>query len=398
MFKVSLKLVCTFIYVVFYHKRKRTRCSVGISCDEKYWDGEFISNSHPDFKELSLKLNHYINLANAAITMTRQKMEDKATVYEVKKNFQVLMHKNQIKEFKDLNVRVEFTMLKDFEDFVEKRRKDSKNFSESTIKKYITVLNILREFETHLGSQLDVDVFDKHMCEQMKSFLLFQKNLRNNTIAKHMSVMRAFYGAYYPGADRSFFTYKQYRPEVIALYENELMLLIETPFHGIKEKVKDLFVFMSLTGMRFSDVHRFSPAWVEQELIIYSAIKTKSKAYVPVTETVQGILEKYDGYPPKMSEQYFNRTLKDVLKDCGMTRPIIKRHRQGKEEIEEIMPLWEAVSSHTGRKTFISLMLARQIPIQDVMNMSGHQDYRSMKPYIMVSMQHMRKYKDILGL
>ena len=397
MLSVSFKLLWQTVYVVFYQGRRRVRLSLGIIIPEKMWQDDFVSPNHPDYSEIRKKLLHYDQVARASIKSVMENKEVTPSLEEVKKTFHMLMKKNQIQEYADLNVRVGFTMIKDFEKFMEVRERQ-RMVKPSTLKKYKTVLNILLEFETHYGIRLDVDIFDKVMYEQMISFMLFQKDLLNNTVAKHVSVMRTFYGDTYPDADRSFFSYSQYKPEIIALEEAELMQLIGTPFEGAKEIAKDMFVFMCLTGMRVSDVQRFTTAWIRDRLIVYSAHKNMSRAYVPVTETVQGILEKYNGEPPQLSEQYFNRTIKKVLQDCGMIRPIIKRHRQGKYEREEIMPLWEAVSSHTGRKTFISIMLERGVPIQDVMNMSGHQDYRSMKPYIMVSRTHMRKYRDKLGL
>lgn len=98
-----------------------------------------------------------------------------------------------------------------------------------------------------------------------------------------------------------------------------------------------------------------------------------------------------------MCEQYFNRLIKQVFFDCGLDRPVIIRDRQGRNEIETIYPLYEVVSSHTGRKTFISIMLARGVPIQDVMHMSGHQDYRSMKPYIQVDLERLKRHRNSLN-
>jgi integrase len=214
-------------------------------------------------------------------------------------------------------------------------------------------------------------------------------------VAKNVAVMKAFIRDTYPKADISFIKYYEYRPEVIALTEDELIQMMGVPATGIKEKAKDLFVFMALTGMRISDVKRFHPNWISKEFIEYSAEKTMSKAHVPLLETVKGILEKYGNKPPEVCEQYFNREIKKFCFDCGLDRPVVIRDRQGRRMIEKVYALHEVVSSHTGRKTFVSIMLARGVPIQDVMNMSGHQDYRSMKPYIQVDREKMKKYTDM---
>lgn len=39
------------------------------------------------------------------------------------------------------------------------------------------------------------------------------------------------------------------------------------------------------------------------------------------------------------------------------------------------------MTSHTGRKTFVCLVLALGIPPNVVMKWTGHNDYKAMKPY-----------------
>jgi site-specific recombinase XerD len=394
MINVYFKIVREHVYLCFYLRRRRVELSCGIFCSDKLWEHGYVSRKHPEYPEISKKLDHFLTVARASIKISSTKLGTTLDLDKVKEVYLSLIQKNHLEEFDKLNVRVGFTMIEDFKKFMELQKRVIKA---NTLKKYKTALNILVEFEHHLGTQLDVDTFDKASFEQLVAFMIFHKNHRNNTIATQAGVMKAFYAKMYPKADRSFITYKEYRPEVVALTEDELMHFIGIPFHGIQERVKDLFVFMCTTGMRISDTHRFSPYWVQNELITYSANKTMSKAYVPLLEITEVILEKYGNQAPVMNEQYFNRLIKKMFRDVGMNRPIVRRHRQGRYEHEEILPLCDAVSSHTGRKTFISMMLDRGVPIQDVMNMSGHQDYRSMKPYIRINQDHMRQYRDKLG-
>ena len=395
MFKVYFQLVRQHVYVVFYLRGARSMLSLGIYMPDTFWQHGYVTKNHPEYRKIVEKLEHYTTLSYACINILKEQKGNKATILDLKHTFKGLIEKNQLEEYGSLNVRVGFTMVEDFKKFIERRKGHVKH---STIKKYGTTRNALEDFEVHAGLKLDVDIFDKHMFEQFVSYLLLTRQNMNNTVAKHAAVLKAFYNDTYPDVDNKFIAYHEYRPEVIALTEQELMQLIGTPFTGIKERAKDLFVFLATTGMRISDAKRFNPNWVTRDLISYSAHKNMSKAYVPLLETAKGVLEKYDGVPPYMPDPVFNRTIKKVIADCGMDRAVIERHRTGKEELQVISPLHEVVSSHTGRKTFISMMLERGVPIQDVMNMSGHQDYRSMKPYIQINQDHMRMYKNKLGL
>ena len=369
--------------------RARSLVSSGVFVKDKWWYQNFVAPNHPEYLKIKGKLDECMRISGGIINL----LPENATPSDIKKKYLEVMREREERELKDLNIKIEYNIIKDFEDFIERRRPI---FKHNTIKKYVTTLNTLLDYEAHTKEHLDIDTFNKLIFERFVSFLILHKNLLNNTVAKHVSVLKAFFRDTYPDFNTSFMVFHEYRPEVIALSEKELIYLINIPFSGPKEIAKDLFVFLCLTGMRISDVRRFNPKWVTDEMIEYSAEKTMSKAYVPLLETAQGILEKYGGEPPKMCEQYFNRKIKKVFFDCGMDRAVVLRKRQGRRQIEEIHPLHEVVSSHTGRKTFVSMMLARGVPIQDVMNMSGHQDYRSMLPYIQVDRELMKKYKNLI--
>ncbi len=59
--------------------------------------------------------------------------------------------------------------------------------------------------------------------------------------------------------------------------------------------------------MRFSDSQLFNPSWVTEERILeFTQHKTGGKAMPPVYDLTRRILDKYDGVPPKVSNQKFN--------------------------------------------------------------------------------------------
>lgn len=376
MCNVYLRKKREHVYVVFYLNRNdRIFLSTGVSIKDKFWEKDFIKETHPQYRSISRKLTRYLKLGEAALGL----LPEKPTGQEIRKKFLELVQQNEEEEERELNLRVEFTLVQDFEKFIS-RRKGS--YKLNTVKKYITLYNILKEFEAEGGYRLDVGMFDKLVFEKFLSFLLENKNLQNNSVAKHVATLKTFLLDTYPSRDLSFIKFKWFQPTIVALRSQELKLLIDTPVIGINEKVKDLFIFMCFTGLRVSDVMRFDPKLIDGDTYIYSAEKTMSEGFVPIKGVVKAILEKYDGKPPRMAEQYFNRQIKEVFKDLGLDRAIKIKRRQGRNEYYEIKPLHDVVSSHTGRKTFISLALSKGIPIQTVMSASGHQDYRSIKPYI----------------
>jgi site-specific recombinase XerD len=60
----------------------------------------------------------------------------------------------------------------------------------------------------------------------------------------------------------------------------------------------------------------------------------------------------------------------------------------------QVSTLCSIISSHTARRTFISLCLSKGMPIQDVMKISGHSDFKSMKPYMRITRKDIRAVAD----
>jgi site-specific recombinase XerD len=150
----------------------------------------------------------------------------------------------------------------------------------------------------------------------------------------------------------------------------------------ILETTRDLFVFLATTGMRFSDSQLFDPHWVTEEKILeFTQLKTGGKAFPPLYEASRRVLLKYNGIPPQISNQKFNDYLKELFEELDMKRPVTIQTVKGRVVCREIFPLYSVISSHTARRTFHYPLLEKGMPIQDVMKMSGHSDYKSMKPY-----------------
>jgi site-specific recombinase XerD len=187
------------------------------------------------------------------------------------------------------------------------------------------------------------------------------------------------------------YTLMNIEEEVIALTEPELLYLMDFEIGGYLEKTRDLFVFLATSGMRYSDSQLFDPTWVSQEQVIsFTQKKTSGIAITPLSSIARKILNKYGGLPPQLSKNKFNEYLKDLFAEAKLNRPVEIKVVRGRNIIPKICLLSEVISSHTARRTFITLCLQKGMPLQDVMVMSGHADYKSMKPYIRVTKQHIR--------
>lgn len=165
---------------------------------------------------------------------------------------------------------------------------------------------------------------------------------------------------------------------------DERNIIADTPFLDKKlELVRDIMVFQSLCGARYSDLASFTPRNVEGDFLIYIPIKTKDegeqpmKAKVKLKDQAKAIIEKYKDDAngkllPVPYEQLYNRYIKKVLTFCGINRMVAVRNAlTGKYEYK---PLNEVGSSHMLRRTFIG-NLYKNIPDPALIGaMSGHTD------------------------
>ena len=85
---------------------------------------------------------------------------------------------------------------------------------------------------------------------------------------------------------------------------------------------------------------------------------------------------------PIISNQRMNEYLKELGEICGLNNPITDTYYKGSQRIDNVLPKWQMIGTHTGRRTFICNALMLGISPQIVMKWTGHSDYKAMKPYI----------------
>lgn len=170
------------------------------------------------------------------------------------------------------------------------------------------------------------------------------------------------------------------------------------------ELVKDIFLFQCSIGCRYSDILHFKVNHFnfDKELGVFSWIQEKTDKRVNVSENdiSRSIFIKYSrgkslsqNLFPKLSIQKFNKSLKLLLKDFKFNRLVSYPKKIGSNVVDtEDRFLWELISSHSGRRTFIKNMIdLGTMDYKTIMSMSGHQTFSEFEKYISVSPQDLRK-------
>jgi integrase len=369
------------VYVIYVHRNQKLKVYTGVKVDDLHWNLSVPRKSCPNYDNVLAQINQMeTRLLNASMkvrtmgidpTVDRVRMELKAqeVVKEAEKPFWEIYNTYLL----------------------------TRTFKPPTRQKVEIHKKMLQFFCTWSGYEFDIKTWDKLAFGRLIQYLLFTQKMADSTIDRLVRGVKAFLRFAYPTVDLSWMKYKLLSTEetVVALSDGELKYLIDADLGGYLEKTRDLFVFLATTGMRFSDSQLFNPTWVTEEQILeFNQHKTGGKAYPPLYEVSRRILSKYNGIPPQISNQKFNDYLKVLFEELKFSRSITSNIVRNKVVFTSVAPLSEVISSHTARRTFISLCLSHGIPIQDVMKMSGHADYKSMRPYIRVTRQHLRTVAD----
>ena len=148
------------------------------------------------------------------------------------------------------------------------------------------------------------------------------------------------------------------------------------------ERVRDVFLIGCYTGMRYSDFKRIKPSNVSNNMIMLREIKDKTKFLeIPITEKSMGLLIKYNMELPVISEQKFRDYLKEILKIAGFTALTNKSIKIGNRVYEQEVPMYELLSTHTARRSFITIMLNSGVPAKAIMKITGHKSINNFQLY-----------------
>jgi len=131
-------------------------------------------------------------------------------------------------------------------------------------------------------------------------------------------------------------------------------------------------------------MQQLSPDQVKGHLWKFRSVKTgklMNIQFVGWASEAQRIAERYNYSFPQYSQQYFNRALKLIGRNAGLEEVVRLTRYQGSREIIIEKPKYQLISSHTARRSAVSLLLAKGVPPTIVMKLTGHSDIKTLMKY-----------------
>ena len=374
------------------------------SCRIKYRTNYKILPKSWDFEKERLKpsasgaLEFNVELNNLANCCTREAMRKKETNQFLSKEDYKQIVQDCIDRDNAVNSELSISHLKT--QFLSYKS----NFVKAgTLKEYRTVFKGLEDFEKHKGTKLILREMDGKFLDQFEVFLSRKKNtndgdkegLLNDTIHKYISTLKVFLkwcndNDYLVHPDvfktqKTNFKKKAYN-EIIALSESEIQKLMN---HDLSdrpslERVRDLFCLLCYTGQRFEDLINFDPKDIKNNAWDFISVKVKKRVIVPFEGYIapaKDILERIGYSVPKISNQKFNEYIKTVGKLAGMDEIIKITRYSGKQKLVIEKRKYDFLSSHVGRRSMVTNLLSRNVPITLVQKLTAHSDIRTLMKY-----------------
>ena len=369
-------------YAIYTHAGRTLKISTGIQVEDQDWQKDHVRRSDPHHKSKNEIIEAKLQLLQQAhLRLTLDNLEP--TENNMRKQLKQTSHQEHYLDLYEESF---------IDVFVKYHASKKGTRATTTLSNINQTMEVLKAFESSMGLKLCIKSFDRSVFTELIRFYLEDCGYNDRTIDKHLKVVRGFIKWAYPDFNRSFISFKIKKDDtVIHFTEEELLCLINADLIDKLDRVRDLFIFSCLTGMRYSDLAKFNKSWIQDGVIIFTQAKTSGLAVSPIFTNAYKILQKYDYNLPRLSNTKFNLYLKDLFEYLQLDRSITITRYQGNKRMEQVKPLFKLVTTHVARKTFISLALDNGIPIQDVMKMSGHSDYRGIRPYISVSKEHLIK-------
>jgi integrase len=307
-----------------------------------------------------------------------------------------------------------------FEQFIKeshngRRRKiNGERIKPRTIQNYTYVLKLLIEYEQYARIKLRITInirnnlrlilqeknYWKRFYRHFSDFLYYQKNYFDNFAGSVFKNLKCFFR--YLQNDKylliqncfeKFYVRKE-EIRIISLLPEQFCFLIldkdfETRLTKGQQKCKDMFLFGCTSALRHSDLMSLCVKDVEhvcnKYFLVFRSVKTDTPVQVKLPEFAVGIFNKYaknrtssQKLFPRLAKTNFNQHLKAIAAKAGWIENIGKfRTRNGevvelKNDEKLIYRFCDQLSSHTMRRTGITILLMLGMPEYLVRKISGH--------------------------
>jgi integrase len=269
-----------------------------------------------------------------------------------------------------------------------------------TNKGFVNLYNHLKKFQAVYKRKIDFATIDLEFYNDYVKYLTQTMKLGNNTSGDHIKRIKTTLNE---ATDKGINTNLAFRSRYFAkLSENsDSIYLNEAELREVEEldlsanskldRVRDLFLVCCYTGLRFGDASRLRPEQIKNGFIEITQSKTGNPVAIPVHDTLEKIMQKYNGTLPRsLSNQKTNDYLKDIGKKIScLQETVSKTYTKAGIKLIKNFTKWELLSTHTARRSFATNEYLAGTPTLTIMRITGHKSEAAFLKYVKLTpMEH----------
>ena len=351
--------------------------STGVKLEPYFIDGSShrVKPIHPDYLKLNSRIEEEIKELKRIISNLGE-----VTIHNIKQSYAAAV---------EVKLEPTFTFNDVFLKFVDYKVNVEK-LSPRTIDGYLRTYKYFK--------YLTFETYTKKNILAMQSRLI-QSHLSGSSIAQIFKNLKVFVNW---SNLHEFSNLKIVKTDVRDNQKTKVSLNIEEiellySYSGFKkkrlEKIRDMFILLCTTGLRVSDLSSIKIQNLKNGVLTVTNSKTNFMVKIPLNKYSGAILEKYN-YKTQApnSTAMFNTDIKLICRVVGIN-DIIETVTVSKGiKTVELLQKWRLISSHTGRRTFITNSIRKGVSHEIIMKISGHRSYSSFYKYVQL------EDEDVLGL
>ena len=257
--------------------------------------------------------------------------------------------------------------------------------SSATIRTYNTLKNRIEKFDKNLKVE---DINDDFRIAYIKwATKLYTDNTIHNNLKKIKTFIKFAEGKNWK-IDKSVLNWSYIEPEkkysepIISFEEQERIRNLK--LSGTLGNSRDWILIGCQVGLRISDLLTLKKEMIVEDCLIPITMKkVKKQLIISLSANIIEILNKRNGeFPPRVSHQKFNQHIKNICRLAKMNERIEggKRSSQSKK-IDGTYEKWELITSHTCRRTFVTLYRNAFNDDGLIQNNTGHSTTKMLDAY-----------------
>lgn len=381
-------------------KGNYTRLSSGLKIETKYWNN--------NTKKISISANNVKSINKELANLEHQiyLIAEKCT----NENGSIDLEKLSIFYRDAMNGRdsnEDTILLRDAFDIYINHCLNLSVKSEGTAAVYKTVKKQVISFENSINQQYNLTEIDRNYLERFRLYLQIECDITNITVHKYFKVLKSFTRFM---EQEGFKVNKDVFGVVIQYTDTNKVVINNQDMAKLKKvelktpnqnKYRDLFLILCHIGIRVSDLHNLNESHLdmEKEIISIYTEKTNVPVCIPIPKDVLELIKKYFiDNKTTIIDQKFNRIIKEVCKLAGINEQVEVVIENGKNSSRNVSPKYKLITTHTGRRTFITKMMdTTRFSEKELMKITGHKTVSSFKKYYQILPENLlSKCKEVM--